>query len=959
MSCTDCNLNNLYSQNALLLAIILLFLCTYSNPTRAAAHDDVRIAGAAQYDLTPAAYTLRDPESKLSFEEISSKKMQSAFQSPNPNGINFGLTNDSVWVRVKLWHIDKKHQYPEQKQWLIDLRRALLDEVDLYIVRNGREVEHLQSDLRMQFSERPIRNVNSVFPLLTERGEKITLYFRIKSRSAIYVPIYLQTPAEFIRMNVRENFLAGLLFGALIIMILHNVFLLLSTRNISYFFYIGYLAPITLFEFIEIGHGIIIFDSMPKLLDKSNSPTLIWLALLGALSFTSRFLDLRTDFKNIRIVYVALYCFVGLCIIVNFYIPYDSALVNTSYLVSIGSMINVVVPLYVWYRRKDFNAALLASSFLICNVGYIIYGSLANGLLPATQWAPYLLTFSTLLQATLLAFAMGERIKQAQSLTLISKQSSLAQLKEFRNFFENSTEGIYELSLTGELTSANSSTARILGLNSVSELLKNSRSATKILFPGNGKIRSALTSFRNPHHELTISGSDGSMRHVLHTTRLIHAPNGEPSHIEGTLIDISDRILNMDAQRDRIRERHEKEQARLLTAGKTIFLKDMSFRIRSSLTGVMGFSETLRGNTLDRKTRQLVVRSVIHNAQSLLQLINDILDRAKIEAGKMTFEKIRIDLEPFLQEIFSLCWPRAAEGGIRFEIACELPLPAHIVGDPLRIRQALSYLCLNAIHSTTFDQIAFHLQWDHGSQRLTFQIFEPNNPQTFSAQSESSTAGQLDINIALHLLKLQGGHFLLEKSTEGSQRFSGSLHARTAGDNDWLREIHFVPSPQANQPNEACEPKPNTQQKSASFTAASKEPPKLLGEVLLAEDNSVNQKLISGLVAKTGATITVVDNGKLALEQALSKTYDLILMDINMPLMDGISATREIRAANNQTPIYALTAADGEQELKDAISAGCCGYLSKPVDLPVFYATMSRHLKRDAYSDHKDPPQII
>lgn len=899
----------------------------------------IKIAGEEEYDLAPYAKILDDEDNALTFEDVSGLDMSARFHQANDQGINFNVDDITHWLRIEIRHIDNKNRFPIQRDWLLDIRRAQLDIVELYIVRPAQPVQKMQSDLRMKFRDRPIINVNSVFPVSTHRGEFVTLYIKIKNKNATYIPIFLRSAPNFIWHDSSQEFLYGLFFGGMAIMILYNVFLLVSIRDISYFYYIAYLAPAALFEFIDAGHCIPLFEIFPFFFNKKWLLFLVWMAMFGGMAFAMELIDVKNRTPAAYVVFKSFCLFLLLSSGISYLIPYSIALNFTAYFASFGSFIIVGCGLYVWYRYKDFNAAMLAGGFLFCDIGYVIYGGLSNGWLPVADWTILSIPLGTLLQAATLAFAMGERIKRAQNTAIDARQESIAHLNKFRSFVENSTEGIYQLGLDGRMISANKSMANILGFETTEELLTaGKKSIMELLFKDHSKQWRSLFETRQTRSEISFVGINGAPRYALHSAKLIRQVNGHVSHIEGTLIDLTERRENELAQRARLKERREREQAKHLTDSKSQFLKDMSYQIRTPLSAIIGFSETLREPRLTTQQRQLAVKTVVHNAQTLLQLVNDILDYSKIEAGKMALEKIDVDLMALLRQVQLPCEEHAREKNLYFRVDYRFPLPARIVSDPTRIRQILNNLCNNAIRTTSKGGVKLQVRWDGIQQRLCFEIEDSSsglstdemrnlnkNPVALDTQS-GNMVSRLGIAIARHLCQLLGGEYSFESRLGYGSRVRCSVACRIVVEDEWVKNTAL--------PLAEPDAKPSR----------SSEIPMLTGRILLAEDNAVNQKLISRLITKTGATVVVAENGKVAMEQALQQPYDLVLMDINMPVMDGLTATRELKLQGFESPIFALTAENGSEELQACITAGCQGYLSKPVDIPEFYATLARFL---------------
>lgn len=893
----------------------------------------LKIAGAEEYDLGPYFTHLEDPNSQYTFEDVSKPEVEKLFAEPRYDYINFSVSRSTHWLRLELRHIDKKERFEPRREWLLDVRRARLDEAELYIKRTDGSVEKMQSDLRIPYEDRPIKNVNSVFPITTERGETLTLYLRIKNENATYLPVHLRTATNFIRTNTSHDLLYGLFFGGMIVLILYNIFLLLATKDISYFYYVAYLVPVTMFEFIDIGYGIPLFEALPYLFHKHAILLYIWLSFLAGIMFTIQYLNIEVRSPLVYAFFKALNAFLIIAAVISYLVPYDVALLFTAYFCSSSSGLIVILGLYHWRKHNDTDAALMAGAWAFCVVGYIVYGGVATGWLPPNAFTIASLPLGTLLEATTLAFALGERIKRTQNQVLRARQRSIIHLKRFRSFFDNAAEGIYQLSLDGRLLSANNSMARILGFESQHTLLNSGKKAVGLLFSDRQRQWRSLIDTRQVRDEIELVDDQGTTRHAIHSAKLIRTPDGQPSHIEGSLIDLSERRQNEKAQRARLKERHEKELARSATDSKSGFLKNMSYQIRTPLNAIIGFSESLQQHALNRENRQYAVNSVIRNANHLLQLVNDILDFSKIEAGKMVVEAIDIDLMALIRQVQTQNEVLAKEKQIYFRVDCRFPLPARIKSDPTRIRQILNNLCSNAIKYTPAGTVKLIVRWDAINQHMCFDVEDsgigltPAEIRKLLGQNigdtslNASVTGGLGIAITLHLVKLLGGQLQVDSRKGFGSRFTATIACKAIGKEEWIKQAQ-APAAAAN----------------------AKGVPQLMGKVLLAEDNVVNQKLILRLIGKTGATVTLAENGLQAVELARAHHFDLVLMDINMPIMDGLTATRLMQEEGFPSPILALTAEHGAEEIQACIAAGCLGHLSKPIDVPDFYSKLSHYL---------------
>ena len=369
---------------------------------------------------------------------------------------------------------------------------------------------------------------------------------------------------------------------------------------------------------------------------------------------------------------------------------------------------------------------------------------------------------------------------------------------------------------------------------------------------------------------------------------------------------------------------------------KSHFLANMSHEIRTPMTAVLGYTDLLldREHSLppEAKERLQVVR---RNGTHLLEILNDILDISKIEAGRFELERLSLDPVELVSEVASLLYVRAEEKGLELIIRYRTPIPTRVVSDPTRIRQALVNLVGNAIKFTPEGRVEIAVAYDPDPERLTFEISDTGIGipaeklrMLFLAfeQADSSTSRRfggtgLGLAITKRLALMLGGDCEVTSEPERGSCFRFTCHAPMAEGATPTRP------PERSQAGRRLEDRAPT---GAPLGV----------RILLAEDGIDNQRLISILLRRAGAEVEVVENGELALERVQSEEFDLVLMDMAMPTMDGYEATRRIRALGLEVPVVALTAHAMRGERERCLAIGCTEYLTKPVNRDELIATI-------------------
>jgi PAS domain S-box-containing protein len=401
-----------------------------------------------------------------------------------------------------------------------------------------------------------------------------------------------------------------------------------------------------------------------------------------------------------------------------------------------------------------------------------------------------------------------------------------------------------------------------------------------------------------------------------------------------------------------------REVAEAATRAKSEFLANMSHEIRTPMTAIIGFADILL-DTLQAHEAIAAAQTIKRNGAYLLNLINDILDLSKIEAGRQSVEHTVCSPAVIVAEVMSLIRVRATAKNLSLDAEWAGAIPETIQSDPLRLRQILINLIGNAIKFTEVGgvRVIGRVVGTDEERKMEFDVVDTGIGLTPAqiehlfqpfAQGDSSTSRKfggtgLGLIISRRLAQMLGGDITVSSIAE-----QGSIFRLTVDTGD-LKNVRMIDNPgeATGEPVHRDNVKPRPQVL-------------LTSRVLLAEDGPDNQRLISLLLRQAGAKVVLAENGQVAVDVAMAaqceeKPFDLILMDMQMPVMDGYDATRKLRSEEISTPIIALTAHAMAGDREKCLAVGCNDYLSKPVDRAALLSAIAGLLGRHAMDEGLEP----
>lgn len=556
----------------------------------------------------------------------------------------------------------------------------------------------------------------------------------------------------------------------------------------------------------------------------------------------------------------------------------------------------------------------------------------ANELALKNAYQAYIATRSFILVLGTIAVLLVAAVAVTVSRKVLTQTRLLdAEKLKFQTLFESNSDAVVILGDSGFID-CNPATLQMFRMQSVEEFLRTPIASLGAPLQNNGQtalqyaLKYIIQAQQEGHAFMEWTGqrADGSLfpsEIALHAMQL----GGKPV-IQAIMRDISER-KEVDAA---LRAAHDEALAAAKAKGE--FIANVSHEIRTPMHGIMGMSDLLLREPLTGSQREYAI-TLRQSSQGLLNVINDILDFSKIEAGKLSLEHIPYRPTQVLQSVADLYQPRALEKSLTLDTQFSPELQSAVLGDPHRLRQILLNLIDNAIKFTSRGHIHIKARaLDERWLRIEVQdegigIAADVQARIFSAfsQADASTTRKfggtgLGLAICSQLVELMQGRIGVISPPPGAGQ--GSLF--------WL-ELPLEPAPAGLETTLLQHPRIE----------------RFSGRVLIAEDNPVNQKVLSYQLTALGLQTDIASTGRLAIDKALAAPWDMILMDWQMPEMDGLEAARAIRSLPGkvgQIPIIALTAQSSKDFREQCMAAGMNDYLTKPYEEAALISVLARWL---------------
>lgn len=555
--------------------------------------------------------------------------------------------------------------------------------------------------------------------------------------------------------------------------------------------------------------------------------------------------------------------------------------------------------------------------------------------------------------------------------------------KRFRNIFENSADGIYQSSIDGRFIIVNPTLIKMLGYKTQEEILavdiekdvyKNpdDRQTLLKLLSKQGKVK---------NYRLILKKKDGTHIVVKANVRLITDDDGNPLYYEGSLQDITqqvqaeyDRQKALDALKlEKIKADQAATKAIEESSFKTRFLANMSHEIRTPMNSILGYLDLIENNLYeDKEELTTFARSGRMSAHSLLDTINNILDLSKIEAGKMELDEVEFSVKKELDKAVSIISQTAKDKNIKVVENYDSMIPHTLFGDATRYRQILLNLLSNAVKYTDRGQIEISIEMmENKNDEVTLKttvkdtgqgiakeslkmLFRPFS-QVHSVRSNRQGTG-LGLVICKEFSNLMGGDIEVDSEISVGSTFIVTVKLSTkpfsveqkldydkiaTGADEEVEGETEIPSPKTSVDEK------NEFKKAIDIATTYVDDNKK--RILLVEDNPISQNVEIKLLKSVGYEVDAVSSGEEAIRATATGRYDIVLMDIEMPGMNGLTATQKIRELETEAkhiPVIAVTAHSSMKDREKCLAAGLNDYIAKPISINFLKMTIDQWINQ-------------
>jgi signal transduction histidine kinase/DNA-binding response OmpR family regulator/HPt (histidine-containing phosphotransfer) domain-containing protein len=816
-----------------------------------------------------------DTTRSFSINDIIS--IESKFELPvyKNEEIFIGFSQYNHWLKFEL-----KNDHDKARTAILEIQNPLIHELELFSIVDNKIEKYRKTGTAYKFGTRQINNRFFAYEILLDPNKSYQFFLKIyNDLNTTNLPINLYIPSEYNKQLANKNIVHGLFYGIIITILLSTFLLLFINRNEKrikyYLWFFAYVLLFGMYNLISDGYAFQHFwPDFPEL----NKIFIIVFPSLGFYflsMFTSDFFELRNNNRLLHKIILSL-GYLTLSTIILLFFKNIGLNIITPFLITIVILLNLAIiyaSISIFSKVARLSIYFITAYFIMLIVLFSVVSYVLGFGLPIDQ-NTFIIKTGTIIQFIILTIALTAKMKIQQDLVYNKSITNLQEAKDLK-------ERLY------------------------AELEKKVDERTLELTTTKNKIEEANQLIQNKNQDLEKAFKKSS-NHYIKLQKALRTINEQNENLEKA---------NKEIQ----------ESSRL----KEIFLANTSHEIRTPLNAIVGFTNLLLKSSPSNQQLKYI-SNIKASGENLLVVINDILDFSKIEAGKLTFEETDFNIFELFDHIHETFRVKADEKSILLENKSDESISPFVCGDPVRLNQILINIVGNAIKFTPkngkvsfgFSKITQNEEKVHLAffvEDTGIGISEENLTNIFESftQAESETTRKyggtgLGLSIVKQLIELQKGKISVQSKINEGTRFDFDLEYKIGKES----------------------PTVQISKKTIEYSDCLQQNLK----ILIVEDNEVNQQLATDTIKlwNNSIEIEIAQNGNIAIQKSYEKKYDLILMDIQMPQMDGFETTSVIRkekdSLNNKTPIVAMTAHAMKDEKENCIAVGMNDYISKPFD---------------------------
>lgn len=919
-----------------MIRFLFLFLLTYSSLF---ALNSINISRDGEQFTNFNIEYANDPSNSLSLQEAR-KKLE--FKS-NSNKISVKSFNQTNWIKFKIYNSTNHVQ-----KYFVYFSETTLDKLVCYTISHTKDVSLQNAGIQNSIDNKSYKVIKPKFEINLKKNELKTIYIKISNPHSIsYQLDILDSESIEKRTTANDNFYL-LFFGLLIVLIVYNLFMYVTDKNAAYLYYVIYVSSLSYWQLtLNAIAPFNLFSSSEYFYYTSlTTPSLIIIAAF----FVRKIIDLKKLIPNLdKMLIIAIFLYIILSIIVYFetIIPY-----RTLNIISVAILGILIISSFIVYVKKGNTSVLLITTAqLIFFSAYLMFFLMSYGLIEYDAIYKDTLYLGAFLEIMIFSFALRNRSKHFKSKMRIpisgAKQEALTsnsaqneafdETKSYKYIFNNTIEAII-IFKEGVCIDLNEEALKLFDFYDENKVI-GIHIDSFIVNDSLKKLQEDDTKYENTVYEAQAIKSTKEVFPVLYKSHYYGEKDAKlqiTSYVD--LSSIKEKELSLT---------EAKTKAEESTKIKSEFLANMSHEIRTPMNGIIGMSHLIQQTKLDNKQKNFI-KKIDDSAKALLSVINDILDHSKMEAGKLIIVNIPFDINELIEDTINVLQIRAQEKEIEIKIIFKGDSFSSFYGDSLRIGQVLKNLLSNAIKFTqegyveiTVERTAEKL-FQFSVKDSGIGISPEQQEKLFHEfiQADSKTARiyggtGLGLTISKKLVELMDGKIWLESEVGIGSVFTFEIPLiELEKDSISLKTKKIDPH-------------------SINILVGSK--------ILLVDDNSINQEIILGILENSGIRIDIANNGQEAIDKFQTNKYELIFMDIHMPIMNGYEATTIIKESDKEIPIIALTANAMKEDVEKALAVGMNEHLSKPIDINKLYEVLLKYLsqKVDSYDSEINEDSIV